>query len=146
MARVNIKQFIFACFCTLTVTCTLIYLIVSLVSSSSTPPLSQLDSYTKIVDKIKITATPHIKDKHLKINLRFETYEFPEILKEDIKEYAIIKLSDLVIDKFNWIANSETKYVLEGSLDIELNSFLSKSETIDLELFFSESVSFNWTY
>jgi hypothetical protein len=146
MAGVNVKQFVFACFCTLTVVSAFIYLIVVLVSSPSTPPTSQLNSQTAIVDKIKITATPQITDKNLKIKLHLETYEFPEILKEDIKQYAIIKLSNLVVDNVNWIVESETKYVLEGNLEINLNSFLSKSDTINLELFFSESVSFNWIY
>ncbi len=146
MARVNIKQFIFACSCTLAVITGIILIIINFLGPTNNENFTSLESKSSIIDKVNVSATPFINNKNLTIKLRFETYEFPELLKVNIYDLSLLKLSDQLIDNVKWKIESESKYVLEGILSTELDSFISKSEMISLELFFSKPLVFNWTF
>lgn len=146
MARVNIKQFVFACSCTIAGITGIILIIINLLGSTNNESFTSLQSQSSIIDKVNVSATPLINNKSLTIKLRFETYEFPELLKENIHDISLLKLSDQLIDNVKWKIESESKYVLEGILITELDSFISKSEMISLELFFSKPLIFNWTF
>ena len=146
MARVNIKQFIFASLTTLSVFLLIICLIIMLFFKNDPVILTKLESQTKVADKIKIKATPNISTDTCLIYLELETYEFPEMLNVDLTKFSIVKISNLLIDKVDWVEESSSKYTLKGSLNIQLADALVKHDTITMELFLSESTSFNWTY
>ena len=145
MARVNVKQFIFACTCTLSVLSLIIFLIFKLLSPNTSDLSQQLESQSFIIDKVNVTATAYIKERTISIKLRLETYEFEEILNENILDIALLKQTDQLIEPVDWQIDSRSQYVLEGYLTAQLNSFSEKSDTISLELFFSKPLVISWT-
>ena len=106
--------------------------------------LPQLKVQTKVFDKVKIGIQPSIKNTNLHFNISFETFENHEFLNvEDIEKLVIIRLNHVLQERVQWVLHEKNNSKITGDL-VVIYQNNQPITPIELELFLSEPVFFNW--
>ncbi|MDC0036801.1 hypothetical protein OAJ27_00985 [bacterium] len=107
----------------------------------------RLEKKSIILDKALISVRPILTQSGIRFNIDIETYEFPDLLTENLSEHSIVMYKNKVLPIVGWEPSSQTDHQRSGTLNVSYPSkdFSDTQDSLSLTLFFYTSHQFTWT-
>ena len=98
---------------------------------------------THIIDKAKVSITPHIIETTIKLSILIESFENPDILLINPNDLCVIRLANQQLLIGQWNRQEQTASTLSGTLTLATHSIQAGSK-FSIDFFLDTKTNFSW--
>ena len=98
---------------------------------------------THIIDKTKVSITPHIIETTIELTILIESFENPDILLINPNDLCVIRLANQQLLTGQWNPQEQTASTLSGTLTLATHSIQAGSK-FSIDFFLDTKTNFSW--
>ena len=137
---VQLKRVIFSCF----ILSSMFGLFLLLKPDHPAPqPSQELPSFQSIIAKSNLTIQPVINPTQLHFNFLIESYEHPDMLNLDMRDFSVLQCQQAPLEANDWIMIETLPHHINAQLVFNLTDQPCPFP-IRLELFFDRPIAITW--